>query len=54
MALLNARILLIEDNIALAENVIEILELEGSEVVHVATGARARAAARHRPRRPDR
>lgn len=46
MALTGSRILLIEDNAALADNMIEILELEGSEVVHVTTGAHAREAAR--------
>lgn len=46
-ALVDTRILLIEDNLALAENVIEILELEGAEVVHVATGAQARELAGH-------
>lgn len=40
--LANTRILLIEDNLSLAENVIEILEMEGSEVMHVTTGAQAR------------
>lgn len=45
MALANTRILLIEDNLALAENVIEILEIEGSDVIHVTTGARAREVA---------
>jgi PAS domain S-box-containing protein len=46
MALTGSRILLIEDNAPLADNMIEILELEGSEVVHVTTGAHAREAAR--------
>ena len=42
----DSRILLIEDNIALAENVAEILEAEGCQVILTANGARARVAAR--------
>jgi PAS domain S-box-containing protein len=42
MPLVNARVLLVEDNTELAENVIEILEEEHCHVIHASTGARAR------------
>lgn len=45
MCLSNTRVLLVEDNEDLAENVIEILDEEGAYVTHVATGAGARDAA---------
>lgn len=45
MSLVQARILLVEDHLPLAENVIEILEDVGATVVHAATGAEAQAAA---------
>jgi PAS domain S-box-containing protein len=45
MPLVNARVLLVEDNTELAENVIEILEEEHCQVIHASTGARARVLA---------
>lgn len=42
MSLANARVLLVEDNSELAENVIEILEEELCQVIHASTGAQAR------------
>ena len=47
MPLSGARVLLVEDNVDLAENIIEIVEDEGASVIHANNGAQARERAEH-------